>query len=119
MTDVPQHADGNLFFVDRKKDIITTGGMNVSSVEVERTLYGHDALMEVAVVGLPDDYWSEAVTAFVVPKAGRTPEPAEIIDHCRASLAGYKAPKAVHVTDALPKDTQGKILKRRLRDERS
>ena len=112
-------TDGNLFFVDRKKDMIKTGGMNVSSVEVERTLYGHDALMEVAVVGLPDDYWSEAVTAFVVPKAGTTPEPAEIIDHCRASLAGYKVPKAVHITDALPKDTQGKILKRRLRDEHS
>ena len=110
-------SDGNLFFVDRKKDMIKTGGMNVSSVEVERTLYGHDALMEVAVVGLPDDYWSEAVTAFVVAKAGRTPEPAGIIEHCRASLAGYKVPKAIHVVDALPKDTQGKILKRRLRDE--
>ena len=107
--------DGNLFFVDRKKDMIKTGGMNVSSVEVERTLYGHDALMEVAVVGLPDDYWSEAVTAFVVPKAGQAPEPAEIIDHCRASLAGYKVPKAVHIVEALPKDTQGKILKRQLR----
>lgn len=111
--------DGNLFFVDRKKDMIKTGGMNVSSVEVERTLYGHDALMEVAVVGLPDDYWSEAVSAFVVPKAGRTVEPEQIIDHCRATLAGYKVPKAVHVVDALPKDTQGKILKRRLRDEYS
>ena len=111
--------DGNLFFVDRKKDMIKTGGMNVSSVEVERTLYGHDALMEVAVVGLPDDYWSEAVSAFVVPKAGRTVEPDQVIDHCRASLAGYKVPKAVHVVDALPKDTQGKILKRRLRDEYS
>lgn len=112
-------AGGNLFFVDRKKDMIKTGGMNVSSVEVERVLYGHDALMEVAVVGLPDDYWSEAVTAFVVPKAGRSVDPAEVIEHCRRSLAGYKAPKAVHVTDALPKDTQGKILKRRLRDEHS
>ena len=112
-------TDGNLFFVDRKKDMIKTGGMNVSSVEVERALYGHDALMEVAVVGLPDDYWSEVVTAFVVPKAGRSPEPAEIIDHCRRSLAGYKVPKAVHITDALPKDTQGKILKRRLREEYS
>ena len=112
-------TDGNLFFVDRKKDMIKTGGMNVSSVEVERTLYGHDDLMEVAVVGLPDDYWSEAVTAFVVPKAGRSPDPAEIIAHCRASLAGYKVPKAVHVIGALPKDTQGKIIKRRLRDEHS
>lgn len=112
-------GDGNLFFVDRKKDMIKTGGMNVSSVEVERTLYGHDALMEVAVVGLPDDYWSEAVSAFVVPKEGRTVEPDQIIEHCRASLAGYKVPKVVHVTDALPKDTQGKILKRRLRDEYS
>jgi len=112
-------GDGNLFFVDRKKDMIKTGGMNVSSVEVERALYGHDALMEEAVVGLPDDYWSEAVSAFVVPKAGRTVEPDEIIEHCRATLASYKVPKVVRVTDALPKDTQGKILKRRLRDEYS
>lgn len=112
-------ADGNLFFVDRKKDMIKTGGMNVSSVEVERTLYGHDALMEVAVVGLPDDYWSEAVSAFVVPKAGRAVEPDQVIEHCRTSLAGYKVPKVVRVVDALPKDTQGKILKRRLRDEYS
>ncbi|MXV89869.1 MAG: AMP-binding protein [Acidimicrobiia bacterium] len=112
-------GDGNLFFVDRKKDMIKTGGMNVSSVEVERTLYGHDALMEVAVVGLPDDYWSEAVSAFVVPKAGRTVQPDQIIEHCRASLASYKVPKVVRVVDALPKDTQGKILKRCLRDEYS
>ena len=110
-------SDGNLFFVDRKKDMIKTGGMNVSSVEVERTLYGHDALLEVAVVGLPDDYWSEAVSAFVVAKPGRTVEPDQIIEHCRSSLASYKVPKTVRVLEALPKDTQGKILKRQLRKE--
>jgi acyl-CoA synthetase (AMP-forming)/AMP-acid ligase II len=110
-------ADGNLFFFDRKKDMIKTGGMNVSSVEVERVLYQHDAVMEAAVVGVPDDYWSEAVNAFVVPRPGVTVDTAAVIAHCKEHLAGFKVPKAVHVVDALPKDTQGKILKRELRKQ--
>lgn len=107
--------EGNLFFVDRMKDVIKSGGMNVSSVEVERVLYAHGALQEVAVVGLPDDYWSEAVTAFVVPRPGATVDVADVLAHCKRALAPYKAPKAVHVVEALPKDAQGKILKRELR----
>jgi acyl-CoA synthetase (AMP-forming)/AMP-acid ligase II len=110
-------ADGNLFFFDRKKDMIKTGGMNVSSVEVERVLYQHDAVMEAAVVGVPDDYWSEAVNAFVVPRPGVDVDTADVIAHCKERLAGFKVPKAVHVVDALPKDTQGKILKRELRKQ--
>jgi acyl-CoA synthetase (AMP-forming)/AMP-acid ligase II len=109
-------ADGNLFFVDRKKDLIKTGGMNVSSQEVERILYQHPDLLEVAVVGVAHEYWSQAVTAFVTARPGRTPDPDHVIAFCKEQLAGYKVPKAVHVVDALPKDTQGKILKRELRD---
>jgi acyl-CoA synthetase (AMP-forming)/AMP-acid ligase II len=107
--------EGNLFFVDRRKDVIKTGGMNVSSVEVERVLYTHDDVMEVAVVGLADDYWSQAVTAFVVPRPGAEIDAAALIAFCKQTLAGYKVPKAVRQVEALPKDTQGKILKRELR----
>lgn len=107
--------NGDLFFVDRFKDLIKTGGMNVSSQEVERILYQHPALMEVAVVGLAHEYWSQAVTAFVVPNSGATVDTDELVAYCKQNLAGYKVPKAIHVIDALPKDTQGKILKRELR----
>ena len=108
-------SDGNLFFFDRKKDMIKSGGMNVSSQEVERVLYGYPGIMQVAVVGVPDDYWSEAVTAFAVAAAGAEVDPAAVIAHCKQHLAGYKVPKAVHLMERLPIDTQGKILKRELR----
>jgi acyl-CoA synthetase (AMP-forming)/AMP-acid ligase II len=109
-------GNGDLFFVDRKKDLIKTGGMNVSSQEVERILYSHPDLVEVAVVGVAHEYWSQAVTAFVTAREGRTVDPDQVIAFCKEQLAGYKVPKAVHVVDALPKDTQGKILKRMLRE---
>ncbi|MDQ4118785.1 MAG: acyl--CoA ligase [Actinomycetota bacterium] len=109
-------ADGNLFFHDRLKDMIKSGGMNVSSQEVERVVHGHPSVERAAVVGMPDPYWSEAVTAFVVVRPGHAPTPDELIAHCRARLAVYKVPKAVHVVDELPVDPQGKILKRRLRE---
>jgi acyl-CoA synthetase (AMP-forming)/AMP-acid ligase II len=108
-------AAGNLFFHDRAKDMIKTGGMNVSSQEVERVLHAHPDVLRAAVVGMPDEYWSEAVTAFVIPREGRAPDPTEIIAFCREHLAGYKTPKAVHVVAELPVDPQGKILKRELR----
>lgn len=109
--------DGNLFFVDRKKDMIKTGGYNVSSVEVERALYQFPAALEVAVVGVPDPYWSEAVTACIVLKPGHSATAEEFIAHCKGQLASFKVPKAVHIVEALPKDTQGKILKRELRKQ--
>lgn len=112
---VRRDADGNLFFHDRAKDVIKTGGMNVSSQEVERVLYQHPAVFQVAVVGLPDEKWSEAVTAFVVSKPNVVVQPDEILAYCRQYLAAYKVPKTIHVVDALPKDTQGKLLKRELR----
>ena len=106
---------GNLFFMDRQKDMIKTGGMNVSSVEVERVLYQHGAIMEAAVVGVADEYWSQLVTAFVVPRKDQIIDPEEVRTFCQQHLAGDKVPKVVNVVDALPKDTQGKILKRELR----
>jgi len=108
-------GDGNLFFVDRRKDMIKTGGMNVSSVEVERILYEHDDVHEVAVVGLADEYWSQAVTAFLVPRPGAEVDTDELIAFCKERLAPYKVPKSIRVVEALPKDSQGKILKRELR----
>ena len=108
-------ADGNLYFLDRQKDMIKTGGLNVSSVEVERALYTHPAVLEVAVVGVADDYWSQVVTAFVVLRPGERADPGDLQVHCRQTLAAFKVPKQVHLVDSLPKDTQGKILKRELR----
>jgi acyl-CoA synthetase (AMP-forming)/AMP-acid ligase II len=112
---VRRDAAGNLFFMDRQKDMIKTGGMNVSSVEVERVLYQHSGVMEAAVVGVADEYWSQLVTAFVVPRSEGSVDPEELREFCKVQLAGYKVPKIVNIVDALPKDTQGKILKRELR----
>ncbi|MQA16030.1 MAG: AMP-binding protein [Pseudonocardiaceae bacterium] len=111
-------ACGNLFFHDRAKDVIKSGGMNVSSQVVERVLHAHPDVARAAVVGMPDDYWSEAVTAFVIARTGASIDPAAVIGFCRDQLAVYKAPKAVHVVDEFPLDSQGKILKRQLRDRR-
>jgi acyl-CoA synthetase (AMP-forming)/AMP-acid ligase II len=112
---VRQDAEGNLFFLDRLKDMIKTGGLNVSSQEVERALQAHPDVVRAAVVGLPDDYWSEAVTAFVVVRAGATIDGEGLREHCKESMAGYKVPKVVHLIDELPVDPQGKLLKRELR----
>lgn len=107
--------DGNLFFFDRMKDMIKTGGMNVSSIEVERVLYRHPGIVEAAVVGMPDDYWSEAVTAFVVAAPDTSVDTGAVVAHCKEHMASFKVPKTIHLVDQLPKDTQGKILKRELR----
>ena len=108
--------DGYLYVVDRKKDMIKTGGENVSSREVEEILFAHPAVAEAAVFGLPDDKWIEAVTAVIVPKAGAVISEDAIIGHCRKRLAGYKCPKTVHFADTLPKNASGKVLKRELRE---
>ena len=108
-------AEGNLFFHDRRTDVIKTGGMNVSSQEVERVLHAHPEVLRAAVVGRPDPYWSEAVTAFVIPRPGAEPDPDAVVAFCRERLAGFKVPKAVHLVTELPVDAQGKILKRELR----
>jgi acyl-CoA synthetase (AMP-forming)/AMP-acid ligase II len=108
-------AEGNLFFLDRRKDVIKTGGYNVSSQEVEKVIYGYPGIAQVAVVGLPHEYWSEAVTAFVVPGAGHTLTEKELITFCRDRMVAYKVPKAIRLVETLPVDGQGKILKRELR----
>lgn len=107
--------DRNMFFYDRIKDVIKTGGMNVSSQEVERVLQTHTNVLRAAVVGMPDDYWSEVVTAFVIAHPGTATEAEELRAFCRAQIAAFKVPKSIHFVESLPTDLQGKILKRELR----
>jgi fatty-acyl-CoA synthase len=107
--------DGYLSVVDRKKDMIKTGGENVASREIEETIYELDGVAEVAVFGISHPHWIEAVTAVVVPKPGSSLTPEDVSAHTR-KLAGYKRPKYVVLADALPKNPSGKILKRELRE---
>ncbi|MFE2416494.1 acyl-CoA synthetase [Streptomyces hokutonensis] len=107
-------AHGFFTVVDRVKDVINSGGVLVASRQVEDVLYTHEGVAEVAVIGLPDDRWIEAVTAVVVPR-GEVTE-AQLIDHAREKLAHFKAPKRVVFVDKLPRNASGKILKRELRE---
>ena len=109
--------EGNLFFHDRLKDMIKTGGMNVSSAEVEEVVRGHPAVAEAAVVGIWHPEWTEAVTAAVVLGESAQVSEAELIEYCRRRLAGYKTPKRVEFVSDLPIDPQGKVRKRRLREK--
>ncbi|TAL36414.1 MAG: long-chain-fatty-acid--CoA ligase [Spirochaetes bacterium] len=109
--------DGYLYVVDRKKDMIKTGGENVASREVEEVLYQFPDVEEVAVIGLPDPKWIEIVAAVVVPKKGATLSDKDIIAFARERLAGFKCPKKIFIADALPKNPSGKILKRELKAE--
>jgi acyl-CoA synthetase (AMP-forming)/AMP-acid ligase II len=109
--------DGYLFIDDRKKDMIVSGGENVASSEVERVLYEHAAVLEAAVVAMPDARWGEVPRAFVVLKPGQDGLTAEeLIAHCRARLAGFKTPKEIVFLDTLPRTPSGKVLKRQLRE---
>jgi acyl-CoA synthetase (AMP-forming)/AMP-acid ligase II len=105
-----------VLIVDRKKDIIISGGENISSIEIEKVIAAHPAVYEVAVFGVPDDKWGEAPKAAVVLKPGAALTAEELCDHVRAHLAGFKAPKSVDFLDELPKGSTGKILKRALRE---
>ena len=107
--------EGYISVVDRKKDMIKTGGENVASREVEEALYRMPGVSEVAVVGLPHPRWIEAVTAVVVRKADAAIDEARVIAHCASQLAPFKTPKAVIFVEALPKNPSGKLLKRELR----
>jgi fatty-acyl-CoA synthase len=109
------NEDGLLHVVDRKKDMIKTGGENVASREVEEVLYRHNGIQEAAVFGLPDPVWVEAVAAAVVPREGITLSEDDVLAHCREHLAGFKTPKQVFFVDSLPKNPSGKLLKRDLR----
>ena len=108
--------EGYLTVVDRKKDMIKTGGENVASREVEELIFTHPAVSEVAVFGVPHPKWIEAVMAVVVTRAGHSLSADELMRYCRERMAGYKAPKIVEIIEALPKNASGKILKRELRN---
>jgi fatty-acyl-CoA synthase len=111
--------EGYISVVDRKKDMIKTGGENVASREVEEAVYRLPQVSEVAVVGLPHPRWVEAVVAVIVVKPGQSLSEAEVLAHCNAQMAGFKAPKGVVFVDALPKNPSGKLLKRQLRQVHS
>jgi acyl-CoA synthetase (AMP-forming)/AMP-acid ligase II len=108
-------ADGFVFVEDRLKDMIITGGENVYSPEVERVLAEHPAVMEVAIIAVPDDTWGESVKAVVALKPDSTATEEELIAFCRDSLARFKCPRSVDIIEALPRNPTGKILKRELR----
>jgi long-chain acyl-CoA synthetase len=110
--------DGVLWFTDRYKDVIKTGGENVASIEVEKAVYAADPrVAEVVVVGLPHRRWSEAVTAVVVARPGETIDAAELITAVKTRLDGYKVPKSVIFAASLPKTSTGKIQKNVVRSE--
>ncbi len=114
--DIGQFDDGGyLFLLDRSKDLIISGGNNVYPREVEEVLITHPAVAAVCVIGVPDEYWGEAVHAVVVPEPGTTPDASELIAHCGAALAGYKKPKKIDFVDELPTSAYGKVLRREVR----
>ena len=108
--------EGYLWIVDRKKDMIVSGGENVYPAEVERVLLDHPTVADVAVIGVPHPRWVQTPVAFVVPESGGDVDEAELVAHCRRYLAGFKKPSAVIVVPELPRNAGGKVLKRRLRD---
>jgi fatty-acyl-CoA synthase len=111
------NKDGYVLIVDRKKDIIVSGGENISSLEVEKKLLAHPAVLEAAVIPVPDEKWGEVPKALVVLKSGAQVDGAELIEFCRSRLAHYKCPHSVEFRDNLPKTGTGKILKRDLRKQ--
>lgn len=109
--------DGYIYVVDRKADLIISGGENIYPREIEDVIYRHPAVLEAAVIGVPDDKWGEAVKAFVSLKQGATANETEIIDFCKQNLASYKKPKSVEFLKELPKNGSGKLLKTALREK--
>ena len=107
--------DGYLFIHDRVKDMIVSGGENVYPAEVENALFGHEAIADAAVIGVPDEKWGEAVKAIVVLKPDQRATQEEIIAFAKTRIAGYKVPKSVDFIEALPRNPSGKILRRELR----
>jgi acyl-CoA synthetase (AMP-forming)/AMP-acid ligase II len=100
---------------DRKKDVIITGGENVSSIEVEDVLYSHPAVAEAAVIGVPDDKWGETIKALIVLRPGEAASEQELIDHCRDRMTHFKCPTSVEFRDSLARTATGKLQKYRLR----
>lgn len=108
--------EGFLYIHDRVKDMIVSGGENVYPAEVENALFGHPDIADVAVIGVPAEKWGEAVKAIIVPKPGSAPSAEDIIAYAKTRIAGYKCPKSVDVTEALPRNASGKVLRRQLRE---
>ena len=109
--------EGYLYIVDRKKEMIITGGFNVYPSEVERALCRHPAVLEALVIGVPDEMWGEAVKAMVVLRPGESPEPSDIIAFTEKEIAGYKKPKQVEFLSEIPKNAQGKVQRREIREK--
>ncbi len=112
-----QDEEGFIYIVDRIKDVVNTGGVLVASRDVEEALYTHPSIAEVAVIGVPDDKWIEAIAAVVVLKPDQQKDPQGLIRHAKENLAAFKVPKQVHFVNQLPKNTAGKLLKRNLREK--
>jgi len=112
-----QDEDGYLYLVDRKKDLIVSGGINIYPREIEEVLYAHPKILEAAVIGVADPIWGEAVKAVVVLKPGEEMEEKEVIDFCQERLASFKKPRSVVFVSSLPKNPSGKILKSELRQK--
>jgi fatty-acyl-CoA synthase len=110
------HPDGYVELRDRAKDVVISGGENISTVEIEQALLTHEAVLDVAVIGVPDEKWGERPKAFVVLKPGTQADEQELIDYVRSIIAHYKAPKAVDFLDELPKTSTGKVPKFELRE---
>lgn len=108
--------EGYILIVDRAKDMILSGGENVASAEIERVIYGHPAVLECAVIAIPDAKWGEVAKAIVTLRPGADAGETDILRHCRAHLGGFKVPKSVEIRDSLPKGGTGKILKKVLRE---
>jgi acyl-CoA synthetase (AMP-forming)/AMP-acid ligase II len=112
---VRRDEEGFIYVVDRKKDMIISGGENIYPAEIEEVLFAHPDILEVAIVGVPDEKWGEAVKAFVVLKEGKQMDAETLISYCTEHLARYKRPRYVEFVDALPRNAAGKVLKRELR----
>jgi acyl-CoA synthetase (AMP-forming)/AMP-acid ligase II len=102
--------------VDRKKDMIISGGFNIYPTEVEQALYQHPGVYEACVFGVPDKVWGESVKAVLVLKPGDTTTPADLIEHCRKHLADFKKPRSIELVAELPKNANGKLARKQLRD---
>ena len=109
--------EGYIYIVDRKKDMIISGGFNIYPKEIENLIYTHPNVKEVAVVGVPDDEWGESVKAYIAPHEGKTIDKEEIIELCRTRLAGYKKPRFIDIVENLPRNAVGKIMKNKLREK--
>jgi fatty-acyl-CoA synthase len=109
--------EGYVLIVDRKKDIIISGGENIASIEIETAVYSHPAVLECAVIAIPDEKWGEVPKALVVLKPGQSCSSEDLAAHCRTRLPGFKIPKSIEFFDSLPKGGTGKILKKELREK--